>query len=71
MYKGPIDKAKGGLGLRVGGGGWVGQVKVVVGKWRQLYLNNNIYFLICKFLFTYLDNIFLAQEGALDTGVWE
>ena len=35
MYKGPMDKAKEGEGLRV----WWG--KVVAGRWRQLYLNNN------------------------------
>ena len=37
MHKGPMDKAKVGAGLR--GGGGLG--KVVVGKWRQLCLNNN------------------------------
>ena len=38
-YKGPMDKAKGG---KTGGArrGWVGRGKVVVGRWRQLYLNN-------------------------------
>ena len=40
MYKGPMDKAKRGSDwwweVGVGGAG-----KVVVGKWRQLYLNNN------------------------------
>ena len=38
--KGPMDKAKGG---RIEGQRWVwvGQGKVVVEKWRQLYLNNN------------------------------
>ena len=34
VYKGHMDKAKGGVGLRVGGG-------VSGGKWKQLYLNNN------------------------------
>ena len=40
MYKGPKDKAKVG---RIKGERWewVGWQKVVVGKWRQLYLNNN------------------------------
>ena len=39
MYKGPMDKAKGG-GLRMGGGGgWWRESGG--GKWRQLYLNNN------------------------------
>ena len=40
MYKGPMDKAK---GRRIEGGswGWVEWGKVVVGKWRQLYSNNN------------------------------
>ena len=36
MSKGYMDKTKGGTD-----GGWVGQGKVVVGKWRQLYLNND------------------------------
>ena len=36
MYKGPMDKAKAGKDC-----GWEGQGKVVVGKWRQLYLNKN------------------------------
>ena len=40
MYKGPIHKAKGGK-IEGGRWGWVGQGKVVAGKWRQLYLNNN------------------------------
>ena len=40
MYKGHMDKAKGG---RIEGGrqGWVGWGWVVRGKWRQLQLNNN------------------------------
>ena len=40
MYEGPMDKAKGG---RIESGWWVWMewVKVVVGKWRQLYLNIN------------------------------
>ena len=29
------------VGVGGGGWGWVGQGKVVVGKWRQLYWNNN------------------------------
>ena len=31
------------MGDRIDGGrwGWMGQGKVVAGKWRQLYLNNN------------------------------
>ena len=39
MYKGPMDKPKGG---RIEGGrwGWAGRGKAVAGKWRQLYLNN-------------------------------
>ena len=39
-YKRPMDKAKGG---RIEGGRWewVELGKVVVGKWRQLSLNNN------------------------------
>ena len=38
--KDPWTKPKGG---RIEGGrwGWVGWEKVVAGKWRQLYLNNN------------------------------
>ena len=38
--KDPWTKSKGG---RIEGGrwGWVGQGRVVEGKWRQLYLNNN------------------------------
>ena len=40
MYKGHMDKAKGG---RIKGGrwGWMGQGGVQGGKWRQLYLNNS------------------------------
>ena len=34
-----MDKAKGGK-IQGGSWGWVGQGGVVVGKWRQLYLNN-------------------------------
>ena len=40
-YKGPMAKDNRG---RIEGRGWwvgVGQGKVMVGKWRQLYLNNN------------------------------
>ena len=40
MYKGHINKTKGGVGSSVGIGG-VGVEGVVWGKWRQLYLNNN------------------------------
>ena len=40
MYKGHMDKAKGEKDGRWEVG-WVGQGKVVTGKWRQLYLNNN------------------------------
>ena len=42
MFKGPMDKAKGekDLGWDVGGG--VRPGKVIVGKWRQLCLNNNL-----------------------------
>ena len=39
-YKGHMDKTKGGIGLRVGGGDGWGGGGVVVGKCRQLYLNN-------------------------------
>ena len=40
MYKGHMDKAKGG---RIEGGrqGWMERGEVVGGKWTQLYLNNN------------------------------
>ena len=40
MYKGHMDKIKGG---RIQGGkwGWLGWEGVVGGKWRQVYLNNN------------------------------
>ena len=40
MCKEPMDKPK---GVRIEGGRWgsVGQGKVVVGKWRQLFLNIN------------------------------
>ena len=38
MYKGHMDKAK---GDRIEGGRSGGQGKVVAGKWRQLFLNNN------------------------------
>ena len=40
MYKGHIDKAK---GRRIEGGrqGCVGQGRLVGGKWRPLYLDNN------------------------------
>ena len=50
MYKGPIDKAKVGKdgGWEVG---WVVWREVVVGKWRQLYLNNNIN----KYIHTYIN----------------
>ena len=43
MYKGPMDKDNGGGDHRVEGGevGWLGRGRVVGGKWRQLYLNNN------------------------------
>ena len=40
MYKGHIDKAKGGRFKRRRLG-WVGQGAMMVWKWRQLYLNNN------------------------------
>ena len=36
MYKGPKDKDNGAGGLNVGGGGWVGQGRVMGGKWGQL-----------------------------------
>ena len=41
MYKGHMDKAKGG---RIKGGKqvWVGWGEVVGKKWRQRYLNNNL-----------------------------
>ena len=39
MYEGPMDGAKG--GIEGGRCAWVGQGKVVVGKWRQLYSNIN------------------------------
>ena len=41
--KDPWRKSK---GVRIQGGrwGWVGQGKVVAGKWSQLYLNNNCFF---------------------------
>ena len=35
MYKGPMDKAKWG-GLKLEGGGWIGQGRVRAGKWGQL-----------------------------------
>ena len=40
MYKGHMDKVKGG---RIEGGRqqWVGQGGVLGGEWRQLYLNNS------------------------------
>ena len=40
MNEGLMDGAKGG-GIEGGRWVWVGQRKVVVGKWRQLYLNIN------------------------------
>ena len=40
-YKGHMDKAKGG-GIRGGRWGWLGWGGVVVGKCRQLHLNNNL-----------------------------
>ena len=40
MKEGPIDGAKGD-GTEDGRWAWVGWGKVVVGKWRQLYLNIN------------------------------
>ena len=36
MYKGHMDKAKGGSRCV-----WLGWVEVVGAKWRQLYLNDN------------------------------
>ena len=38
-----MDKAKGGK-IEDKKRGWVGRGKVVVGKWTQLYLNNNKFF---------------------------
>ena len=38
--KGHMDRAKWGVGLRVGGGDGWGK-GLGCGKWRQLYLNNN------------------------------
>ena len=41
MYKGHMDKAKRGVGSRMGGrDGW-GREILGGDKWRQLYLNNN------------------------------
>ena len=40
MYKGHMDKAKGG-GIEGGRWEWVGWGGLLGGKWRQLYLNNN------------------------------
>ena len=42
--KDPWAKPKGGR-IQCGKGGWVGQRKVLVGKWRQLYSNINKKFL--------------------------
>ena len=41
VYKGPMKKAKERGRIEDGRYGWVGWGRVVVGKWRQLYLNNN------------------------------
>ena len=40
MYKGHMDKAKGGR-FKGGRQGWMGWRGVLRWKWRQLYLNNN------------------------------
>ena len=41
FYKGPIDKDNGGGMIECGRWGWVGQGRVLGGKWGKLKLNNN------------------------------
>ena len=43
--------------IKGGRWGWVGQRKVMVGKWRQLYLNNNN-----NNIYIYIKNAYILQS---------